>query len=216
MFGICGGGGGGDRMQGRQGGAKLGIDDAQHRACQRARRRWRVRRPPARRIARFTWPSADGKTGTVTVRPVRRLPQAKFDAIFASLGREMRVHIGPGTYHTKGGASFEVKSFWKIHGAGYEVARIIQDLHREDRMLRLLRPGGRGGDRGPLRRLRFPEPAGGQGQDQGQRLGGRDRRQPTWRAARWFKNYGSPLRLRIPARTSRSSSARPTRTTART
>ena len=71
---------------------------------------------------------ADGKDGAGTATdPFNASTQAKFDALFARFGANTTIHLGPGTYHTKGAASFSVKPYWKIHGAGYEVTRIIQD-----------------------------------------------------------------------------------------
>ena len=70
----------------------------------------------------------DGKDGTGTIiDPFNASTQPKFDALFAAFGPSTVIHLGPGTYHTKGGTMFQVKSYWKIHGAGYEVTRIIQD-----------------------------------------------------------------------------------------
>ena len=70
----------------------------------------------------------DGKDGTGTATdPLNASTQAKFDALFAHFGPNTAIHLGPGTYHTKGVASFSVKPYWKIHGAGYEVTKIIQD-----------------------------------------------------------------------------------------
>ena len=72
---------------------------------------------------------ADGKDGAGTVcDPFNASTQQKFDALFASFGPGTVIHLGPGTYHTKGVASFSVKPYWKIRGAGYGVTRIIQDL----------------------------------------------------------------------------------------
>jgi hypothetical protein len=76
------------------------------------------------------WLSArtDGKAGTGTaVDPFNASTQDAFDRLFAGFGSNTAIHLGPGTYHTKGRLSFEVKSYWKIRGAGYEVTRIIQD-----------------------------------------------------------------------------------------
>jgi hypothetical protein len=71
----------------------------------------------------------DSKAGTGTVcDPFDASTQQKFDAIFASFGASTAIHLGPGTYHTKGVASFSVKPYWKIHGAGLGVTRIIQDF----------------------------------------------------------------------------------------
>ena len=70
----------------------------------------------------------DGKDGAGTATdPFNASTQAKFDALFAHFGPNTAIHLGPGTYHTKGAASFSVKPYWKIRGAGYEVTRIIQD-----------------------------------------------------------------------------------------
>ncbi len=129
MFGICGGGGGGDRMQGRQGGAKLGVEHAQHRACQCACAGGECAGPRhagSRDLHGHPRRRQDGHGHCL--RPVRRLHAGQVRRDLRVAGPAIAVHIGPGTYHTKGGASFEVKSFWKIHGAGYEVTRIIQDL----------------------------------------------------------------------------------------
>ena len=70
----------------------------------------------------------DGKDGAGTATdPFNASTQAEFDALFAHFGPNTTIHLGPGTYHTKGMASFSVKPYWKIHGAGYEVTKIIQD-----------------------------------------------------------------------------------------
>jgi len=70
----------------------------------------------------------DGKDGAGTaVDPFDAGTQEKFDALFAGFEPGTVIHLGPGTYHTKGVASFSVKPYWKIRGAGYEVTRIIQD-----------------------------------------------------------------------------------------
>jgi hypothetical protein len=71
---------------------------------------------------------ADGLDGTGTaVDPLNASTQQRFDALFASFGPNMAIHLGPGTYHTQGFVKFQVKSYWKIRGAGYGVTRIIQD-----------------------------------------------------------------------------------------
>jgi hypothetical protein len=71
---------------------------------------------------------ADRKDGTgAAADPLNASTQAKFDAIFASLKPNTAVHIGAGTYHTKGEASFRVQPNTKIRGAGMEVTKIIQD-----------------------------------------------------------------------------------------
>ena len=71
---------------------------------------------------------ADGKNGAGTATDAFNAgTQEKFDALFAGFGPHTTIHLGPGTYHTKGVASFPVKPYWKIHGAGYEVTKIIQD-----------------------------------------------------------------------------------------
>ena len=71
---------------------------------------------------------ADGQAGAGTAAdPFNAGTQDRFDALFAGFGSNTAVHLGPGTYHTKGAASFSVKPYWKIRGAGYEVTRIIQD-----------------------------------------------------------------------------------------
>ena len=76
----------------------------------------------------YLWARADGKDGTGTqADPLNASTQEKFDALFKSFGPNTAIHLGPGTYHTKGVASFSVKPYWKIHGAGYEVTKIIQD-----------------------------------------------------------------------------------------
>jgi hypothetical protein len=77
------------------------------------------------------WLSArtDGGAGAGTaVDPFNAGTQESFDRLFASFGSNTAIHLGPGTYHTKGRASFDVKPYWKIRGTGYEVTRIIQDL----------------------------------------------------------------------------------------
>ena len=71
---------------------------------------------------------SDGKEGAGTVAdPLDAGTQARFDAALARLGPNTAIHLGPGTYHTKGAASFSVKPWWKIRGAGSEVTSIIQD-----------------------------------------------------------------------------------------
>jgi hypothetical protein len=70
----------------------------------------------------------DGHEGTGAIMdPYNASTQEKFDALFKSFGPNTAIHLGPGTYHTRGAAIFEVKPYWKIRGAGYEVTRIIQD-----------------------------------------------------------------------------------------
>ena len=70
----------------------------------------------------------DGKDGAGTATdPLNASTQAKFDALFAHFAPNTAIHLGPGAYHTMGVASFAVKPYWKIHGAGYEVTKIIQD-----------------------------------------------------------------------------------------
>ena len=70
----------------------------------------------------------DGKDGAGTcIDPFNASTQPRFDALFAAFGPNTAIHLGPGTYHTKGGVMFQVKSYWKIHGVGYEVTRIVQD-----------------------------------------------------------------------------------------
>jgi hypothetical protein len=62
---------------------------------------------------------ADGKGGTgAAADPLNASTQAKFDAIFASLKPNTAVHIGEGTYHTKGEASFKVQPNTKLRAAG--------------------------------------------------------------------------------------------------
>jgi hypothetical protein len=71
---------------------------------------------------------ADGREGTGTAAdPFDAGTQKKFDRLFANFGSNTAIHLGPGTYHTKGAVSFSVKPYWKIRGAGYGVTRIIQD-----------------------------------------------------------------------------------------
>jgi hypothetical protein len=71
---------------------------------------------------------ADGKDGTGSAAdPRNAATQAQFDAIFASLKPNTAVHVGAGTYHTKGEASFRLQANMKIRGAGMEVTKIIQD-----------------------------------------------------------------------------------------
>ncbi len=71
----------------------------------------------------------DGQAGTGTAcDPFDASTQPKFDSLFASFGPGTVIHVGPGTYHTKGVASFPVKPYWKIHGAGLEVTKIVQDF----------------------------------------------------------------------------------------
>ena len=71
----------------------------------------------------------DGQAGTGTaIDPLDAGTHEKFDRLFAGFGSNTGIHLGPGTYHTKGAASFSVKPYWKIRGAGYGVTRIIQDL----------------------------------------------------------------------------------------
>jgi hypothetical protein len=73
-------------------------------------------------------PRTDGKDGTGTAcDPLNASTQQRFDALFASFGPHMAIHLGPGAYHTMGQAKFHVKPYWKIHGAGCEVTRIIED-----------------------------------------------------------------------------------------
>jgi hypothetical protein len=76
------------------------------------------------------WVSArtDGKAGTGTAAdPFDGSTQAKFDAVFAALKPATCVHLGAGTFHTKGAISFTLKPETKVRGAGMEVTRIIQD-----------------------------------------------------------------------------------------
>lgn len=74
----------------------------------------------------------DGHEGTGAVMdPYNASTQEKFDSLFKSFGPNTAIHLGPGTYHTRGAAVFEVKPYWKIRGAGYEVTRIIQDNARQ-------------------------------------------------------------------------------------
>ena len=71
---------------------------------------------------------ADGKDGTgMAADPFDASTQAKFDAVFASLKPSSTVHIGAGTFHTKGVASFTLPANTKVRGAGMEVTRLIQD-----------------------------------------------------------------------------------------
>ena len=71
---------------------------------------------------------ADGKDGTgAAADPRNASTQAQFDAIFAALKPNTAVHIGAGTYHTKGEALFTVQPNTKIRGAGMEATKIIQD-----------------------------------------------------------------------------------------
>ena len=70
----------------------------------------------------------DGKNGSGTATDVFNAnTQETFDALFAGFGPNTTIHLGPGAYHTKGQASFMVKPYWKIRGAGYEATKIIQD-----------------------------------------------------------------------------------------
>jgi len=70
----------------------------------------------------------DGKDGAGTAAdPFDAGTQVKFDALFKSFGSNTLIHLGPGTYHTKGAVGFGVKPYGKIRGSGYEVTRIIQD-----------------------------------------------------------------------------------------
>jgi hypothetical protein len=70
----------------------------------------------------------DGKDGSGTAgAPFNAGTQARFDAILAGCGPNTSIHIGAGTFHTKGAEMFTLKANWKIRGAGYEVTRIIQD-----------------------------------------------------------------------------------------
>ena len=85
---------------------------------------------------------ADGRDGAGTATdPFDAGSQEKFDQRFASFGSNTAIHLGPGTYHTKGRNSFEVKPYWKIRGAGYEVTRVIQD--RTDNCLLYTSPSPR-------------------------------------------------------------------------
>jgi len=71
---------------------------------------------------------ADGKEGTGTAAdPLNASTQARFDAIFAALKPGSTVHIGAGTYHTTGEASFKLRANTKVRGAGMEVTQIVQD-----------------------------------------------------------------------------------------
>ncbi len=73
-------------------------------------------------------PRTDGKEGTGTaIDPLNACTQQRFDALFKSFGPAMAIHLGPGAYHTQGSKNFQVKPYWKIRGAGYEVTRIIED-----------------------------------------------------------------------------------------
>ncbi len=70
----------------------------------------------------------DGQAGKGTAAdPLDVSTAARFDAAFAALRPASTVHIGPGTFHTRGTAVFTIKANTKIHGAGMEVTRIIQD-----------------------------------------------------------------------------------------
>jgi hypothetical protein len=79
---------------------------------------------------------ADGREGIGTAGdPLNASTQAKFDAIFASLKPNTAVHIGAGTYHTKGEASFRLPANTKVRGAGMEVTKIIQDCSGKPRAM---------------------------------------------------------------------------------
>ena len=71
---------------------------------------------------------SDGKDGTGTAAdPFDAGTQPKFDARFAGLGSNTAVHIGAGTFHTKGVASFTLHCNTKVRGAGMEVTKLILD-----------------------------------------------------------------------------------------
>jgi hypothetical protein len=70
----------------------------------------------------------DGQAGTGTAAdPFDASSAAAFDACLARLGPNSAVHLGPGTFHTRGEAAFTLKANTKIRGAGMEVTRIVQD-----------------------------------------------------------------------------------------
>jgi hypothetical protein len=70
----------------------------------------------------------DGKDGTGTAAdPYEAGTQQKFDARFAGFGSNAAIHIGAGTFHTKGEASFTLKPNTKVRGAGMEVTKLILD-----------------------------------------------------------------------------------------
>ncbi|MCY3019576.1 MAG: hypothetical protein NTW87_11180 [Planctomycetota bacterium] len=70
----------------------------------------------------------DGQDGTGTpADPFNGSTQQKFDGVLAKLGPGTTIHIGAGTFHTKGEASFKLQPNTKVRGAGMEVTKIIQD-----------------------------------------------------------------------------------------
>lgn len=70
----------------------------------------------------------DGQAGKGTATdPLDVSTAAKFDAAFAAIKPASAVHLGPGTFHTRGTAVFTIKANTKIHGSGMEVTKIIQD-----------------------------------------------------------------------------------------
>ncbi len=67
----------------------------------------------------------DGRAGTGTAEdPFDGSTHTKFDALMAGFGTYTTIHLEPGTFETNGWPAFDVKTGWRILGAGRDLTTI--------------------------------------------------------------------------------------------
>jgi len=72
---------------------------------------------------------SDGQAGTgAAADPFNGSTQEKFDGVLAKLGPGTTIHVGAGTFHTKGEASFKLQPNTKIRGTGILLQNLQHSL----------------------------------------------------------------------------------------
>jgi hypothetical protein len=69
----------------------------------------------------------DGLPGSGTESdPYDGSTQPKFDALMSQFAPNTAIHLGPGTFQTHGGMSWQVRDGWQILGAGIDTTTLVQ------------------------------------------------------------------------------------------